>query len=75
MQENYECILNKKSKKTIGSSAIRMPGQCHRHCLHRSGTAKANGLNPGTNLNHLLTVLSEQFAADPQASIDDLFLD
>ena len=36
-------------------------------------TAKANGLNPETYLNHLLTVLPERFAADPQASIDDLF--
>ena len=35
-------------------------------------TAKANGLNPETYLNHLLAVLPERFAADPQAAIDDL---
>ena len=35
-------------------------------------TAKANGLNPETYLNHLLTVLPERFAADPQAVVDDL---
>ena len=35
-------------------------------------TAKANGLNPEAYLNHLLTVLPERFAADPQAHIDDL---
>ena len=35
-------------------------------------TAKANGLNPETCLNHLLTVLPERFAADPKASVDDL---
>ncbi len=33
---------------------------------------KANGLNPETYLNYLLSVLSEQFAADPQAPVDDL---
>ena len=35
-------------------------------------TAKANGLNPVTYLNHLLTVLPERFATDPQAAVDDL---
>ena len=35
-------------------------------------TAKANGLNPEAYLNHLLSVLPERFAADPQASVDDL---
>ena len=35
-------------------------------------TAKANGLNPEAYLNHLLSVLSERFAADPQAAVDDL---
>ena len=35
-------------------------------------TAKANSLNPETYLNHLLTVLPERFAADPQAPVDDL---
>ena len=35
-------------------------------------TAKVNGLNPEAYLNHLLTVLPERFAADPQAVIDDL---
>ncbi len=35
-------------------------------------TAKANGLNPEAYLNHLLTVLPERFAADPQAVVDDL---
>ena len=35
-------------------------------------TAKANGLNPEAYLNHLLTVLPERFAADPQALVDDL---
>ena len=33
-------------------------------------TAKANGLNPEAYLNHLLTVLPQRFAADPQAVID-----
>jgi hypothetical protein len=35
-------------------------------------TAKANGMNPEAYLNHLLSVLPERFAADPQASVDDL---
>ena len=35
-------------------------------------TAKASGLNPEAYLNHLLTVLPERFANDPQSSIDDL---
>ena len=35
-------------------------------------TAKANGLNPETYLNHLLSVLSMRFAVDPQALDDDL---
>ncbi len=35
-------------------------------------TAKANGLNPETYLNHLLTVLPDRFAQDPGAAIDDL---
>ncbi len=35
-------------------------------------TAKVNGLNPGAYLYHLLSVLPERFAADPQASVDDL---
>ena len=35
-------------------------------------TAKANSLNPETYLNHLLTVLPEWFADDPQAKLDDL---
>ena len=35
-------------------------------------TAKANGLNPEANLNRLLTVLPERFAADPQSKVDDL---
>ena len=35
-------------------------------------TAKANGLNSEAYLNHLLTVLPERFAADPQMPIDDL---
>ncbi len=35
-------------------------------------TAKVNGLNPEAYLNHLLSVLPERFAADPNASIDDL---
>ena len=35
-------------------------------------TAKANGLNPETYLNHLLTVVPERFAADPLAVVDDL---
>ena len=35
-------------------------------------TAKANGLNPEAYLNHLLSVLPERFAADPQAAVDDL---
>ncbi|MBQ3704150.1 MAG: IS66 family transposase [Oscillospiraceae bacterium] len=35
-------------------------------------TAKANGLNPETYLKHLLDVLPDRFAADPQAPVDDL---
>ena len=35
-------------------------------------TAKANGLNPESYLNHLLTVLPERFAVDPLAVTDDL---
>ena len=35
-------------------------------------TAKANGLNSETYLNHLLSVLPERFAGDPQAKVDDL---
>ncbi len=35
-------------------------------------TAKANGINPQTYLNHLLDVLPERFAENPKASIDDL---
>lgn len=35
-------------------------------------TAKANGLNPETYLNHLLTVLPEQFMRNPNYEIDDL---
>jgi len=35
-------------------------------------TAKANGHNPETYLNNLLTMLPDRFAADPQASFDDL---
>ena len=35
-------------------------------------TAKANSLNPEAYLNHLLTVLPERFATDPQAAVDDL---
>ena len=35
-------------------------------------TAKANGLNPESYLNHLLTVLPQRFAVVPQAAVDDL---
>lgn len=35
-------------------------------------TAKANGLNPETYLRHLLDILPERFANDPQARVDDL---
>ena len=35
-------------------------------------TAKANGLNPEAYLNHLLTVLPEQFTSGPQVAVDDL---
>ena len=35
-------------------------------------TAKANGLNPESYLNHLLKVLPERFAADPRAVTNDL---
>ncbi|NLL54619.1 MAG: IS66 family transposase, partial [Clostridiales bacterium] len=35
-------------------------------------TAKANGLNPETYLNHILTVLPDRFVQDPKAPIDDL---
>ena len=35
-------------------------------------TAKANGLNPETYLNHLLSVLPERFAKDPKANVSDL---
>jgi hypothetical protein len=35
-------------------------------------SAKANGLNPETYLNHLLDVLPQRFTDDPQANLDDL---
>jgi hypothetical protein len=35
-------------------------------------TAKANGLNPETYLNHLLDILPERFANDSQAQVNDL---
>ena len=35
-------------------------------------TAKANGLNPEAYLNHLLSVLPERFANNPQDNVDDL---
>ena len=35
-------------------------------------TAKANGLNPEAYLNHILTMLPERFAKNPDAAIDDL---
>lgn len=35
-------------------------------------TAKANGLNPEAYLSHLLSILPERFAADPQAPVVDL---
>ena len=35
-------------------------------------TAKANGLNPEVWLAHILSVLPNRFARDPDASIDDL---
>ena len=35
-------------------------------------TAKANGVNPEAYLIHLLTVLPQRFAKDPNAAIDDL---
>lgn len=35
-------------------------------------TAKANGLNPEAYLGHLLSLLPECFAADPQVSVADL---
>ncbi len=35
-------------------------------------TAKANEVNSETYLNHLLDVLPERFANDPQAQVDDL---
>ena len=35
-------------------------------------TAKANGLNPEAYLNHLLTILPERFANNPQDNVDDL---
>ena len=34
--------------------------------------AKANGLNPDAYVNHLLTFLSERFANDSNAKVDDL---
>ena len=34
--------------------------------------AKANGLNPGNYLGHLLSILPERFAADPQSPVADL---
>ena len=33
---------------------------------------QANRLNPEAYLNHLLSVLPERFAGDPQAKVDDL---
>ena len=35
-------------------------------------TAKANGLNPEAYLMHLLSMLPERFAANPEATVDDL---
>ena len=35
-------------------------------------TAKANGVNPEAYLIHLLTVLPQRLAKDPNAAIDDL---
>ncbi len=35
-------------------------------------TAKVNGLNPEAWLNHILTVLPDRFALNPEAAIDDL---
>ncbi len=35
-------------------------------------TAKVNGLNPEVWLNHILTVLPDRFALNPEAAIDDL---
>ena len=40
--------------------------------ISRGILTKANGLNPETYLNHLLSVLPERFAGDPQAKVDDL---
>ena len=33
---------------------------------------KANGINPEKDMDDLLTILPEQFAQDPKASIEDL---
>lgn len=35
-------------------------------------SAKANGLNPEKYMNHILTVLPERFAKDPNADIEIL---
>ena len=35
-------------------------------------TAKANGLNPEKYLMHILTVLPDRFAKDPNADIENL---
>ena len=35
-------------------------------------TAKANELNPEAYLYHLLSVLPDRYAANPQAAVDDL---
>ncbi len=35
-------------------------------------TVKANGLNPEVWFNHILTVLPDRFALNPEAAIDDL---
>ena len=35
-------------------------------------TAKANGLNPESYLDHLLSILPQRFADDSRASIEDL---
>ena len=35
-------------------------------------SAKANGLNPEMYMNHILTVLPDRFAKDPNADIEDL---
>ena len=60
-----------RAKKTATSTGVTEYTLHGKNIVHlKNGTA--NGLNPETYLNHLLDVLPERFANDPQAQLDDL---